>query len=453
MTVYDLLVDFTIASALILVGQFLRAKIKFFQEFFMPASMIAGFLGLFLGKQFLNVLPFSASAGSYTGVLIIIIFGVVGLNGFSGFGGGMGKRLLGFTMYRNVIYFMQFALGIAVCLTIVKAIVPDINPAFGMLMASGFSGGHGTVAAVGKTLADLGWAEAGDLGMTFATVGILTGIFGGLAFIKIGTKRGWTAYIKDFKYISGDMKTGMVAKENRGSMGEETTSSVSLESLAFHLCLVLLISGGGYLVNSKIIAVYLVAGAPDFTVAFIVGLIFFLIFKNTPVYNYIDKDVNSRISGTATDYLVFFGVAMINVQVIIDYAVPLLIEIIVGFICVFLTMIPLGSSMNNKSWFERSIFCYGYSTGVFAIGFVLLRIVDPENKSLTVDDIALSPWISFAEIVVWSLVPVMLINGKGWTVVGGAAAICIVSLLVSIVCKAWWGKVPLAGRGGYGLDE
>ena len=42
MTVYDLLVDFTIASALILVGQFLRAKIKFFQEFFMPASMIAG---------------------------------------------------------------------------------------------------------------------------------------------------------------------------------------------------------------------------------------------------------------------------------------------------------------------------------------------------------------------------------------------------------------------------
>lgn len=76
-----------------------------------------------------------------------------------------------------------------------------------------------------------------------------------------------------------------------------------------------------------------------------------------------------------------------------------------------------------------------------------------QSKSLTVDDIALSPWISFAEIVVWSLVPVMLINGKGWTVVGGAAAICIVSLLVSIVCKAWWGKVPLAGRGGYGLDE
>ena len=453
MTVYDLLVDFTIASALILVGQFLRAKIKFFQEFFMPASMIAGFLGLFLGKQFLNILPFSASAGSYTGVLIIIIFGVVGLNGFSGFGGSMGKRLLGYTMYRNVIYFIQFALGIAACLTIVKAVAPSINPAFGMLMASGFTGGHGTAAAVGKTLADLGWAEAGDLGMTFATVGILTGIFGGLAFIKVGTKRGWTAYIKDFKYVSGDMKTGLIAKENRTSMGEETTSSVSLESLAFHLSLVLLISGGGYLLNSRVIAVYLVKGAPDFTVAFIVGLIFFLLLQKTPVYDYMDKSVNSRISGTATDYLVFFGVAMINVQVIVDYAVPLLIEILVGFVCVFLTMLPLGSSMSNKSWLERSIFCFGYSTGVFAIGFVLLRIVDPENKSFTVDDIALSPWISFAEIVVWSLVPTMLVAGKGWTVVAVSTAICVVSLVVSIVCGAWWGKEPLAGRGGYGLDE
>lgn len=452
MTVYDVLVDFTIASALILVGQFLRAKVKFFQEFFMPASMIAGFLGLLLGKQFLNILPFSTSAGSYAGVLIILIFGVVGLNGFARSKGGMGKRLLGYTMFRNVAYFIQFALGITICLTLVKAIVPDINPAFGMLMASGFTGGHGTAAAVGKTLADLGWAEAGDLGMTFATVGILTGIFGGLAFIKVGTKRGWTAYTRDFKFISGDMKTGMVAKENRESLGEETTSSVSLESLAFHLALVLLVSGGGYLLNQKVIAPYIIAGAPDFTVAFLVGLLFFFLFRKTPVYSYTDKRVTNRISGVATDYLVFFGIAMINVQVIIDYAIPLLIEIIVGWLCVFLTMIPFGSSMNDKSWFERSIFCYGYATGVFAIGFVLLRIVDPENKSFTVDDIALSPWISIAEVFVWSIVPTMLVSGRGWAVVGVTAAICIASILVSIVFKAWW-KEPLAGRGGYGLEE
>ncbi len=47
-----------------------------------------------------------------------------------------------------------------------------------------------------------------------------------------------------------------------------------------------------------------------------------------------------------------------------------------------------GPAMNRGSWFERSIFVFGYSTGVFAIGFILLRIVDPENRSKTLNDTA-----------------------------------------------------------------
>lgn len=298
MSVYDLLIDFGIASVLILIGQLIRAKVKFFQEFFIPASMIAGFLGLLLGKHFLNVLPLSDSISSYAGVLIIIVFTVVGLNGFAsskkGESDSVVKRVLSFTFYRFVIYFMQFALGIAATLTIVKWLVPDINPGFGLLMASGFTGGHGTAAAVGKTFADLGWADASDLGMTFATVGILTGVFGGLAFIKVGARKGWTAYIKDFKFISGDMRTGLVSKENRVSMGEETTSPVSLDSLAFHLCLVLFLAGGGYYLNAHILAPNVIKGIPDFTVSFILALIFFMIFRKTKVYSYVDIDFWAR---------------------------------------------------------------------------------------------------------------------------------------------------------------
>ncbi len=42
-----------------------------------------------------------------------------------------------------------------------------------MLLAAGFISGHGTAAAVGSTLDTLGWAEGTDIGMTFATIGIL----------------------------------------------------------------------------------------------------------------------------------------------------------------------------------------------------------------------------------------------------------------------------------------
>ena len=58
-------------------------------------------------------------------------------------------------------------------LTVVKALMPSISDGFGVLLASDFIGGHGTAAAVGSTLDTLGWAEGTDIGMTFATIGIL----------------------------------------------------------------------------------------------------------------------------------------------------------------------------------------------------------------------------------------------------------------------------------------
>ncbi len=454
MTIYDVLVDASIASVLILIGQFLRAKIKFFQEYFMPASMLAGFAGLLLGPQFADVLHLSSQAGSYSGLLIIIVFTVVGINGFSvkrkHAGESTGKRVLSFTMFRNVIMFIQFAFGIAATLTVATWLVPDLNPGFGVLMASGFTGGHGTAAAVGATFNNIyGWSEATDLGMTFATVGILTGVFGGLIWIKVATKRGWTAYIQDFKYISGDMRTGLIPKENRQPMGKESVSSVSLDTLAFHLSVVLTVAGGGYLFNQKIIAGALgIHGAPDFTVAFLIGLVFFVVFSKLGTYNYIDKEITTRISGTATDYLVFFGIATINISIILEYAIPLLILIIVGWICTFVVIYPLGFWMNNKSWFERSIFCYGYSTGVFSIGFVLLRIVDPDNRSHTAEDVAMSPWLSLAEVFLWTMIPAALLSNRGWWVVLGSLVVCVISIAVCFIFKCWYTSPP-DSRGGY----
>ena len=83
MSVNDFLLDFAIASLFIMIGQLIRAKVKVVQKFFVPASMIAGFIALALGSQGLNILPFSEAIGSYAGVLIIVIFAAVGINGFS----------------------------------------------------------------------------------------------------------------------------------------------------------------------------------------------------------------------------------------------------------------------------------------------------------------------------------------------------------------------------------
>lgn len=432
----------------------MRAKIPFFQKYFMPASMIAGFLGLILGPGVLNIIPFSGEIGSYTGVLIIFIFTVVGINGFK-FNKTSGKkelqRIIGFQLYRIIAVLVQFLIPILFTVFIFQRIWPELNDGFGMLMVTGFYGGHGTATAVGDVFVDLGWADARDLAATFATIGILTGVFVGLALIKSAAKRSETAYIKDYENVHGDLRTGLVSKENRRSIGEETISPVSLDTLAFHLSLVLTVSGLSYLL-SQFISVNLVAGIPAFTISYIVALIFFIVFKKSSLYDYIDSEINNKISGTSTDYLVFFGIAAIKLEVVTKYAGPLIAMTLLGIFIVIM-MLKLGKGFNKDSWFERSIFIFGYSTGVFAIGFVLLRIVDPNAHSMTVEDTALTPITSFLEVALWGAIPALLMGGQ-WMWVAGVMAIGIIGCaIVAKMTGTWVYNVPKSERIALGTNE
>lgn len=446
MSVSDFLLDFAIASLFIMIGQLIRAKVKLIQQFFVPASMIAGFIALALGRQGLDVLPFSEGIDSYAGSLIILIFAAVGINGFT-FSKKEFKaeidRIGSYFSYKILAQAIQFGLVPLFSIVVISKLFPEINYGFGLLLASGFSGGHGTAAAVGSSFGRLGFTDATDIAMTCATVGILSGIFGGLFFIKLGTKRGWTKYVKSFQYISGDLKTGLIQKENRTSMGKETVSSMVLDPLAWHLVVLLVASGAGMLAN-KWIFEKTGLDLPSYLLAFLISIAMFLAFKKTGVGNYIDEGVISRISGTATDYLVFFGIASIKIEVIVKYAAPLAMLLLFGIFIVVLTLLYFGSAMNKGSWFERSIFVFGYSTGVFAIGFILLRIVDPDNLSKTLNDTAFAaPFTTPIEMFAWSMGPMMLMNGQHWQFVAIYTAILAACIIVNKMFKWWWVKLPL----------
>ena len=240
MSVNDFLLDFAVASVFIMIGQFLRAKVGFIQRFFIPASMLAGFMGLVFRYVFPGFLPMSDSIGSYPGMLIMVIFAAVGINGFTmNKGGSKGDvaRMSSYLSYKMVAQVIQYGLVPAFSILVISNLWPEINYGFGLLLAAGFSGGHGTAAAVGSSFANLGFPDALDIGQTCATVGILAGVFGGMFFIKLGTKKGWTKYIKDFSYLSGELKPRLIPPENRPALAKATTSSVVLDPLAWHFAI------------------------------------------------------------------------------------------------------------------------------------------------------------------------------------------------------------------------
>lgn len=447
-SVYSLLIDLAFASGFILIGQLLRAKVRFCQEFFLPASLIAGALGLICGPNGLKWIPFSNQIGSYPGLLIIFVFVAMGIRGFDVSTKGWKQdveRIGGYLCFKEIQYGLQYTIPFLFSIFFISQFFDNLHPGFGMLLPAGWVGGHGTAAAVGSAFAKNGWEDATDLAMTSATAGLLTGIFAGVIMIKWAARKGYTSYITDFGSLPAELKTGLIPEEKRESMGKESISSMSLDPFAWHFALMMLPAGIGYLLTSYISKNFGV-GLPTYSIAFLASLALSFPLKKFGVQKYMDRKVFSRIAGCSTDYLIFFGLASIKLPIIVKYAVPLSMLMVLALIMVTGAFLYLAPRLNKQDWFERGIFVYGYMTGVYAIGFLLSRIVDPEMKSKTFEDTAvIVPMVNWVDVLLVSLGPILLTTGKLWWIVLPMIGYLVFFVVVAKAMK-WWNNLPLARR-------
>ena len=418
-TPWVLLTDLGIISALILVGKIIRVKVKLIQQLFIPPSLIAGVLGLALGPNGLGWLPLSGSMGTYAAVLIALVFGALPLSSPKFSVKEVAGRVGPMWVFAQLGMLLQWALAGLFGLFVLKLIWPELNDAFGVMLSTGFYGGHGTAAAIGEAFNGLGWDEAASLGMTTATVGVICAIIGGLIMIKWAAKNKQTAFIADFADLPNELRSGLVPEEKRETMGSATTSGISIEPLTF---------------------LYPQLELPVFSCAFIVGLLLKKVFDATNVTNYICPQTTQRIGSMSTDLLVAFGVASIKLGVVVKYALPLIVLIVAGALMVFGITFFFGKRLSKTYWFERTIFAWGWWTGTMAMGIALIRIVDPKLASKAMDDYALAYLpIAPVEILLITFVPILFVNGMGlWLSLG---CLALSALLVLLAVKmGWWIK-------------
>ena len=102
-------------------------------------------------------------------------------------------------------------------------------------------------------------------------------------------------------------------------MGEHTGTPMSIDPLAGHLALVMDAVGGAYLINEGLKILFPQVSVPVYGIALVVGVILFALLKLIKLDSYVDTRVVSRIGSCATDYLVAFGVATININVVMQY--------------------------------------------------------------------------------------------------------------------------------------
>ncbi len=442
-TIYNpwtLFTDLGFIFALLLAGKFLRVKIKVLQKLFIPPSLIAGILGLAMGPNGLGWIPFSNELGTYAGILIALVFGALPLSSPKVSMKEVSGRVGPMWVYAQVGMLLQWGLAGLFGLFVLKAIWPDLNDAFGVMLSTGFYGGHGTAAAVGAAFEGLGWDEARSLGMTTATLGVIFSIFGGLLMIKWAAKHKQTSFISDFNDLPPELRSGLVPSEKRDIIGKATTSSISIESLTFHTALVFVVALLGYCMSQGVKVYYPKLELPVFSCAFVIGLILKQFMDKTNISDYICPQTTQRLSSSFTDILVACGVASIKLGVVVKYALPLIVLILAGVLIIFVFTFFLGRKLSKTFWFERTIFAWGWWTGTMAMGIALLRIVDPKLASKAMDDYALAYLpVAPVEILLITFVPVLFINGFGVWLLLACVAISII-LLALAYKMGWWNK-------------
>ena len=447
-TPYTLLTDIGWISILLIIGNVLRNRLKVLQALLLPAPITAGLLGLILGQEVLGVIHWSDQVGTYTTLLIAVVFASMAYS--MNLGGSVASGARNMWGYSTAMFMGQWGIFILLGLYFFAPFF-GTEPWFGMMLPVGFVGGFGTAAAVGSALEDIGIAEASSIGFTSATVGTLVAIVGGVIVANWGIRKGKATELRGT--LPEDLRTGYIAAESeRPSIGRATTNPSSIEPLALHAGFILITVLIAYTVNTWIKSMWSNVSIPLFAMAFVIGLIgrgLLVAFKRP---NYLDRETISTVSGAATDFMIAFGIASIVPAALAGYWQALLIMFVLGTVFCVVWMAWAGPLFFGENWLERGIFGWGWATAAVATGIALLKMVDPKLKSGTLNEYGVA-YVGFApfEIGMTILAPIVII--AGFTTAFGWVSFLIAVAVVVVAFALKWVPAKKHGSGAVAAQE
>ena len=448
----SIVTSFSGLCLLLIAGKFLRVRIKLLQKLYLPSSVIAGILGLIIIQVSGRSLPSYWTAGWSTlpGFLINIVFAALFLGVAIPSLSVVWKRAGPQLAYGQIVVWGQYAVGLGFVALLLGRLfnIPDL---FGVIIPVGFEGGHGTAAGLGETFSILEWPEGLDFGLTSATFGIISAIVVGIGLINWAAKKGHISSFRNMDELSAEELAGLYPVDKRPSAGAQTTSADSVDSLAFHLAIIGIAVLIGYGIKLGLMTLESVtfgsseskifSGFPLFPLCMIGGLLVQLTITRFARVSPVDHTLMQRLAGTALDFLVIAAISTIKLSVVIKGIVPFLIVVVGGILWNVFCVVWLARRLLPNCWFERAIAEMGQSMGVTATGLLLLRAVDPEQKTVAASAFGYKQLLHepFMGGGLWTSTAVLLVAQQGGLVVFGISVLAIVLWLV-----AW--RIFLKGR-------
>eukprot|EP00945_MAST-04E_sp_MAST-4E-sp1_P001482 g1482.t1 len=374
---------------LLLSGKLTRVYVKMLHFLYLPSCVIGGIYGVI----FLSVLPtrtktwvqlyFTHGWENLPSFLINLVFASLFLGSKIPNAKKVWETSGPNLMYGLATSWIQMFVGLFISLIFLVPVF-GVDEYFGQTLPIGFSGGHGTAAALSTVFAQNGFEDGGSISLGTATVGLVLSVTVGIVLVNIASRRNWVKYSKMQTGVTMNAKRGITNPDKRPIAGLQTTSGDSIDSLAWHLVILGIACMIGWSFRAILILISPAGFCtfPLFPLCMMAGLFMQIILQKCDQrYRMVDRATMERISGTGLDFLIVGAIAMVNVSKLAAEIVPFLILCIVGMGTEVLCVLYLSPIMNPTCWFENAICCFGQDTGVIAAGLMLLRMVDPDEKT------------------------------------------------------------------------
>ena len=453
LSVADLFIDFTVISVLLLLATVMRRYITFFQRFLIPNSLIAGFLGLFLGAQVLDWIPLDAERmGAWVYHLLALTFICVGLYRTSSEHSN-GAINLGFMQV--AVMLIQGIIGLSIALLTVITFVPDLNPATGILLPLGYAMGPGIAYTIGQSWVSFGFEGGGSVGLTMAAIGFLVAYFFGMILVNRAVgEDGTRAEIPEY------VRTGLRGSKDTIEGARLTFSGAAVEPLSVHLALV----GGIYLLTWLVtlgLAELMTQGGLQkelpilwsfhFIVANLLAILIRKVFLKGKRGAWIDDGMVHRVTGTFADYLIAASIMGISLAFAWRMVLPMLLICALGAWLTFLFVRWACWKLFALHRFERFIGMFAQMTGTIASGLALLRVTDPEYRSPVAQELVLSSGMAMGfgfPLLILINMPFTMFDGSLY---GFSFLLALMAGYLIILLSAWawyWRRTTRKGATG-----
>jgi ESS family glutamate:Na+ symporter len=431
------------------VAAFIRSRVGFLRDLFLPVSVIGGAVALVFGPQIMGELTggrsfISADVAAiwarFPSLLINVIFAALMLGKTLPSVRGLWTASSGHVMLGYGLSFGQYAFGSLLAVTILVPIL-GLGPESAALLEVSFTGGHGTAAGLSATFEELGVGYMTDLALGLATIGLVGGIIVGSLLVRwaISSPR-FTIARQEKLSRADDRDPGRLQQYDIEAAPAPATQDRGIAPLTVSLIAIgLSILVGWALLETLRAAERLLTGddaimglMPLFPMTIIGGMLVQFAATKAGIASMIDRKRVNEVSGLALDVLILTAVGTMSLAALGANLGALALMSATAIAWSVASVVFLAHRLFRERWFENSMGDFGQSMGTIATGFMLMDMADPTHATGASTSFGYKQLL-FEPFVGGGLITAMAVP---FIHVYGAGAMLIISSIATVVVFA-----------------